>query len=126
MTIKTALPTGSLEKEIMDCVWNHQEKTVRQIYLCINQKRPIAYTTVMTVMSRLVDKGLLKRRRVGKTYHYLPRISKQQALKTHLHQTLTQLMSTYGQAAVAAFAEEIDSLPSDQKQILLERLKQLD
>ena len=55
---------GSLEKEIMEIVWTKGEVDARHVQQVIREKRKIAYTTVNTVLSRLVDKGLLKSRKV--------------------------------------------------------------
>jgi predicted transcriptional regulator len=53
---------GDLEVEIMELVWKKANPTVtvRDIYELLRQKRPIAYTTVMTTMVRLREKGILK------------------------------------------------------------------
>lgn len=53
---------GDLECEIMELVWKKANPTVtvRDIYENLRQQRPIAYTTVMTTMVRLAEKGLLR------------------------------------------------------------------
>ena len=53
---------GDLECEIMELVWKKANPTVtvRDIYELLRQQRQIAYTTVMTTMVRLAEKGLLK------------------------------------------------------------------
>lgn len=53
---------GDLEVEIMELVWKKANPTVtvRDIYELLRQRRPIAYTTVMTTMVRLAEKGILK------------------------------------------------------------------
>jgi predicted transcriptional regulator len=53
---------GDLECEIMELVWKNASPTVtvREIYDILRHERPIAYTTVMTTMVRLAEKGLLR------------------------------------------------------------------
>jgi predicted transcriptional regulator len=53
---------GDLECEIMEIVWKKANPTVtvRNVYEALKKERPIAYTTVMTTMVRLSEKGLLK------------------------------------------------------------------
>lgn len=53
---------GDLEVEIMELVWKKANPTVtvRDIYELLRQRRPIAYTTVMTTMVRLAEKGILR------------------------------------------------------------------
>lgn len=116
--------TGSLENEVMLCIWEHNERTVREIYSCISKKRKIAYTTVMTVMGRLVKKGLLKRKKQGKFYVYSPKLSKKQTVKKILHQAITFAIDRWGSEAFAAFAEEISELTPKEKKKLLKRLKE--
>lgn len=65
---------GALEAEIMPILWRDGRATVREVYLEIMQRRPIAYTTVMTTTARLAEKGLLHCDRDGMTYIYTPLI----------------------------------------------------
>lgn len=63
---------GELEAEIMECMWELGSASVREVHVCLLDKRDIAYTTVMTVMSRLAEKGMLERRQEGRAYLYAP------------------------------------------------------
>ena len=62
---------GELESEIMDFVWDADGPVLcRQVCDAINEQRPIAYTSVQTVMEILHRKGWLKRARDGRAYRY--------------------------------------------------------
>lgn len=62
---------GELESAIMDQVWAADGPVlVRQVRDAINTERPIAYTSVQTVMEILVRKGWLVRERDGRAYRY--------------------------------------------------------
>ncbi len=63
---------GELESDVMEAVWAQGRASVRRVLDLLNASRPahIAYTTVLTVMQRLAEKGLLERQRVGNTDHY--------------------------------------------------------
>src|SRR5207302_599285 len=63
---------GPLETEVMARLWKRRSATVRDIVEDLARTRELAYTTVMTIMVRLHDKGLLERTREGKTYVYRP------------------------------------------------------
>src|SRR3989454_503838 len=63
---------GPLEAEVMDRLWKRRSATVRDIVVELARTRELAYTTVMTIMVRLHEKGLLERVRDGKTYVYRP------------------------------------------------------
>jgi predicted transcriptional regulator len=58
---------GPLEREIMTIMWDQQQATVRRVWRQILVTRPLAYTTVMTAMTRLTEKGLLTQERRGPT-----------------------------------------------------------
>lgn len=61
---------GPLEAEVMRLVWEMGEVQVDDVLSVLQQDRELAYTTVMTVMSRLAAKGLLHRRKQGRAYLY--------------------------------------------------------
>ncbi len=74
------LPTaalGSLEAKIMRVAWDHGDEhlSVRQVLGMLDDD--LAYTTVMTVMNRLYEKGLLRRRRVGRAWSYRCALSRE-------------------------------------------------
>ena len=58
---------GDLEREIMTILWHDGQATVRDVYRQLTPVREIAYTTVMTTMTRLTEKGLLQQERRGLT-----------------------------------------------------------
>ncbi|MGP3684255.1 BlaI/MecI/CopY family transcriptional regulator [Streptomyces sp. IBSNAI002] len=62
---------GDLESAIMVVIWAHDEPiTVRDLTDALNDARPLAYSTVMTVAERLRHKGWLTRTRQGRAYRY--------------------------------------------------------
>ncbi|MEV4116698.1 BlaI/MecI/CopY family transcriptional regulator [Nonomuraea sp. NPDC049695] len=62
---------GELESTIMDRMWAIKAPaSVRDVLEHLRKERPLAYTTVMTVMDKLHTKGLLKRKPVGRAYIY--------------------------------------------------------
>ncbi|MEU8850088.1 BlaI/MecI/CopY family transcriptional regulator [Streptomyces sp. NPDC048564] len=64
---------GDLEAEIMDRLWRWQRPaTVREVVDDINEERPLAYTTVMTVANILYNKGWLVRSKQGRAWVYTP------------------------------------------------------
>ena len=67
---------GDLEARVMRRVWARREPvTVREVLGDLQQERPVAYTTVMTVMDNLRKKGWLQRQAEGRAYRYAPLIS---------------------------------------------------
>lgn len=117
---------GPLEQQIMRHVWDAAGKEpvfVRQIFKLINKERQIAYTTVMTIMNRLEEKGLLKREKDGKAYLYTPQTSQQKTVKSLVHQTMQSLVNQFGHEAITAFADELQQLPEDELKKIIKELQ---
>lgn len=67
--------TGRLtegELEIMQVIWDKKTCTVRQVYEALRERKQVAYTTVMTMMKILEEKGHLTRERRDRAYLYRP------------------------------------------------------
>ena len=60
------------ELELMKIVWELGKPTVRDVYEKLRKRRKVAYTTVMTMLNVLADKGRLTKRKEGKAYLYQP------------------------------------------------------
>jgi predicted transcriptional regulator len=77
---------GDLEAEIMEYVWSRKETqgvTVREVYEAILEQRHIAYTTVMSTMTRLAKKQVLRVTTEQIAYQYFPTMSAE-ALLSHV------------------------------------------
>jgi predicted transcriptional regulator len=108
---------GSLEAVVMDAVWAAGDPvTVRGVVERLNAERarPLAYTTVMTVMARLAEKGALVRRKQGRGYLYEAGAPDAAGL------AVKDVLSTYGEAAVAHFVDEARADPK-----VMERLRDI-
>lgn len=116
---------GKLEREIMELVWLNKEPiTVRAVFESVSKQRKIAYTTIMTVMGRLVKKGLLSTKPLGKAYLYQATYSKDRFLAKISSQIIKGLISSYGDLAIAHFTEELEKIPAPKRQELLKLLKE--
>ena len=69
---KSLTPLGETEMEVLHHVWDLGEATVKQVRKRILESREVAYTTIMTVMKNLAEKGYLKYRKEGVSYVYSP------------------------------------------------------
>ena len=111
---------GELESEIMGIVWGLGEATVADVRVRLGEERA-AYTTVMTVMSRLAGKKLLRRRKEGRAYVY-EATQEQSAMGGSLLHGLVERL--YGGSSSRAIAHLIDHDPQvdDAELARLERL----
>jgi len=73
------LDLAPLELECMSVLWPLGEGTVRDIHRQLSASRPRAYTTIMTIMDRLAQKGIVARRKVGRAYRYQASLSADEA-----------------------------------------------
>ncbi len=112
---------GNLERDIMEAAWSRGgEFTVRDIYSTLLKKRNIAYTTVMTVMGRLTDKGLLLRRKEGVAHYFKPTYSLKEFTNNIVAKVVDSLMEDFGDVTLAQF---VNNLKEDESKVNeLERL----
>lgn len=73
------LDLAPLELECLSVLWPMGEGTVRDIHRVLATSRPRAYTTVLTIMDRLEQKGIVARRKVGRAFLYQARLSAEEA-----------------------------------------------
>ena len=116
---------GELETQVMEIVWQAEKPvSVSDILKVLSKKRTIAYTTAMTIMGRLTQKGLLKRTSSGRAYAYKPAYSKDTFLSRISRQFIKNFTANFGDTAIAHFIDELDKIPSDKKQKLLKILRE--
>lgn len=119
-----------LEATIMDVIWRKKLTSfaVSEVLTLLEKQREIAYTTVMTTIGRLHDKGLLSRARDGKRYLYSPKLTREQFLESTAREVLDGAVG--GAQAIAMLAErvsEASSMELDELEALIrQRRKELD
>jgi predicted transcriptional regulator len=111
--VSSTLPAlYELESEVMEEVWLQGHTNVRGVMEALNKKgkKDRAYTTYMSVMTRLVSKGLLGRKRDGKADTYWPALSREEFQRARAEQEVSALVDEFGEVALAHFAKEIEKL----------------
>lgn len=88
---RSVLHLAPLELDCMNTLWPLGEATVRDIREGLAQRRPRAYTTIMTIMDRLARKGVVERRKSGRAYIYHARLTAEEARS----QALSQLIDNF-------------------------------
>lgn len=104
-----------LELEILKIVWRDGPVAVRAVRDALAETRDLAYTSVMTVMNIMADKGYLKRRRKGGSYVYRPCVSRQWTAGRMLGDLIERLFDGSASAAMVHLIEsgEIDAAELD-------------
>jgi predicted transcriptional regulator len=105
-------PLHALESEVMEEMWRVGEATVRQVMDGINHGRrhKRAYTTYMTILARLDRKGLLSRRREGKSDVYSPVLSREEYMEARASDEVETLVDEFGDVALVHFARQMGKL----------------
>jgi BlaI family transcriptional regulator, penicillinase repressor len=77
----TKPPPDILETEwdLLDALWSAERATARQVADALAPKRGWAYSTVKTLLDRMVEKGLVSARQVGPVWEYTPALSRPRA-----------------------------------------------
>lgn len=118
--MKTA-SLGALEKKIMEVIWRRGKTSVRDVLIGLRAEK-LAYTTIATIIQRLYNKGLLERKEEGRGYIYFPKLSKESYSKKIAKSFIKSFVHSFGDAAIASFAESIESLPKEKREYFLKLL----
>ena len=114
---------GDLEQAIMDIVWKRGDVTVREALERLSS-RGTAYTTVMTVMNRLVAQRVLVRHQLeAGAYTYRARISYEQFSAEASRIAVDDLVRRYGAVAMAQFIDCLDRVPSEKVDELRRKIR---
>ncbi|MBI2778100.1 MAG: BlaI/MecI/CopY family transcriptional regulator [Chloroflexi bacterium] len=100
---------GPLERRIMERLWQAGPQTVANMVQALNASagRKLAYTTVMTVLVRLLTKGYVSRRADGRGFRYRAAMDEAGLAALLGHRELRRLIDRFGAESLARFAEDL-------------------
>jgi predicted transcriptional regulator len=113
-------PLHELEAEVMEELWAQGEASVRTVMDALNKRarKQRAYTTYMTIMARLHKKGVLDRRRDGKTDFYAPQLGRDEFMALRARAEVEELVDQYGDVALSHFARQVANLDPARRRAL--------
>lgn len=117
---------GELQAEVMDVFWAREKASVREVVDELNAAREqkLAYTTVLTLVSRLWQRGLLAREPEGRGYCYRAASSREEFLGELSDELIDRLFADFGEIAVARLGERLGELgPKGRRRLEEERRK---
>ncbi|MCB1052358.1 MAG: BlaI/MecI/CopY family transcriptional regulator [Acidobacteria bacterium] len=103
---------GPLETEVLELIWQHGPMTVREVLEALPPEPKRAYTTVMTILSRLAEKSLLTREKEGNGFRYHPATDKASFEMDNAKRIFSSLFSGFGRHAIQPLVESLDNLDS--------------
>merc|ERR1711916_16850 len=121
-----------LEADIMEVVWSKgwKEFAVADVQRELERDRDIAYTTVMTTVSRLHEKGLLDRQRDGKRYIYRPNMNRDEYTESMARELLGSLSGLGHEQALSLLVDQVADSDADElrklEALIRKRKKELD
>lgn len=106
---------GPLEAVCMRSLWRRSPATVGDVLETVHAAYDpdLAYTTVMTVLSRLHAKGFVKRQRIGRGYRYEPAYTSGELVSMLSRREVDGLVERYGQVALAHFVDALRETDPD-------------
>lgn len=93
------------ELQIMNVIWQEGEATVRQVCDAISKQKATAYTTILTFMTILEQKGALAHTKSGRAYIYRPILSREQATQNHVRDVITRFFDGNPEKLIADVME---------------------
>jgi predicted transcriptional regulator len=111
---------GELQAEVMATLWEMNHATVRAVLEHLNhrRKRKLAYTTVLTLVSRLWTRGLLTREPDGRGFRYRPAKSRDALLAELSDELIDRLFTDFGEIAIAQLGTRLEALDAQRRDTL--------
>ena len=118
-------PLGETEMEVLHHVWDLGEASVADVHERILDERDVAYTTVMTVMKKLADKGYLTYHKEGRSYIYAPDRQPNDVQHSLLHRLMEKVFHGSPTALVQTLVQR-EELSDEERQELRTLIDALD
>ncbi len=128
MKRKSLTPLGETEMEVLHHVWDLGRATVAEVQARILHERKVAYTTVMTVMKKLADKGYLQFEKEGATYVYSAARSSEEVQRSLVDDLVSKVFRGSSLALVQTLVRHEDLTDEERRDIkqLIEAMEEDD
>ncbi|MGD9722677.1 MAG: BlaI/MecI/CopY family transcriptional regulator [Pirellulales bacterium] len=94
------------ELEVLRILWQRSPLSVREVMDALNRRRPRAYTSVMSLLGVMTDKGLLVRKPDGRAYVYAPKVPRKRTVSRMVADLLGRACEGSADLMVAHLLEE--------------------
>jgi predicted transcriptional regulator len=105
---------GPLEAEVMEIIWLRGSALVSEVEEVLNTRRsvPLAYKTVLTICTRLSEKGLLSHEKEGRAFRYYPTMSEPEFIAEQASKATGALLNRFGDVALSTFVDQVAADPA--------------
>lgn len=101
----TADSLPDAELDVLSCLWKHGELTAREVRENLNRSRPMTHSAVSTLLTRLLDKGMVTRKKSGRSFVYRAVRKAQRAGRRVVSDTLEKVFGGNPAAVVSSLFE---------------------
>ncbi|MDI2587857.1 BlaI/MecI/CopY family transcriptional regulator [Psychrobacillus sp. NEAU-3TGS] len=116
---------GPLEAKIMDILWNDVEMTIKDVQQVLDKEKVTNFNTVMTVMNRLVEKGILQKKAEGRSSLFKPVQTRDEFLSAQSKEMTNELMDEFGNVVVSHMLDALEDVDDDLVAKLEQKIKEL-
>jgi len=103
----SAQALGALQARIMEHLWLNGPASLAAIQRDLSERAPVAYTTISTELTRLLNKGLVKKAGVHRETRYAAAFTRQRFIDRVVGDVVSGLLDAHGQAAIHGFVDAI-------------------
>jgi len=121
---------SNLEADIMKIVWDNEKISVREVHEIMLRKEMekkeqgfIPYTTVMSTMTTLAEKGLLRQDKSAKTYIYTANVDRKELSKNIIMSVADKLLNSTSSGLVSNFLSDSKNIDNKTIEKLLDEIK---
>ncbi|ULM99530.1 BlaI/MecI/CopY family transcriptional regulator [Peribacillus frigoritolerans] len=116
---------GPLEANIMEYLWDKDEQSIKAVQQSLELDKPINFNTVMTVMNRLVEKGILEKRSEGRLSLFRPVQSKEEFFEEQSKKLTENLLDEFGGAVISHMLDAMKDADQGLIEILEQKIQSL-
>lgn len=104
---------GPLEAEVMKIIWARGTALVSEVEEILNRRRtvPLAYKTVLTICTRLGEKGILSHEKEGRAFRFYPAMTETEFVAAQAAKATAALVSRFGDVVLSTFVDQVAADP---------------
>jgi BlaI family transcriptional regulator, penicillinase repressor len=105
------------QREIMNIIWENGEMGVAEVWRILSERRPLARNTILTLISRLVEKGWLEARKVGNAFRYTAACPREEAQAEEVRRLVNTVFDGSAEGLVMTILEGGNLSPAESERI---------
>jgi predicted transcriptional regulator len=103
-------PGGDLEYAVLAFIWERKQAAAPEIHAGVGEPAGLVYTTIAKVLDRLHEKGLVSRRRDGRSYVYRARVERADVDRARTRDAISRIVATGPVPAIANLVDAVEAL----------------